>query len=106
MGGVRGKLATQAGHAYLHSFWDSEARFPDQARHFKTSGLAKKITLIVPTVEDLTALANAYYRKCGVSLVRDAGLTVFKEPTVTCVGIGPIPDDLIGDDLKALKTLT
>lgn len=106
MNGIRGKMCTQAGHAYVHSFWDSMARFPKQAKSFMDSQRAKKITLIVETVAELHALQKAYKDVCGTSLVTDAGLTVFKEPTTTCLGIGPIPADLIGDDLKALKTFT
>lgn len=103
MGGNRGKMSTQAGHAYVHSVWDAEERFPEHAAAYRASDHAYKITLLVPSVEDLQRLCEAYEGKCGVSLVQDAGFTVFKEPTVTCLGIGPIPEDLIGDDLKALR---
>jgi peptidyl-tRNA hydrolase len=106
MKGVRGKMITQGGHGYLHSFWDAERRFPEHARAYQQSSHAYKITLVVPTTDDLLPLLDAYRDVCGVSLVKDAGFTVFEEPTVTCLGIGPIPENLIGDDLKALKTLT
>lgn len=106
MNGIRGKMCTQAGHAYVHSCWASEKRFPEYVAAFKDSTRAKKITLVVETVEELYKLQAAYLDVCGTSLVTDAGLTVFKEPTTTCLGIGPIPTDKIGDDLKALKTFT
>lgn len=117
MNGIRGKMMTQAGHAYLHAYWDSEKRFRSYegglggdhiADHqlYRSSDHAYKITLVVETVEQLQALHDAYRNICGVSLVTDAGFTVFKEPTTTCLGLGPISEDLIGEDLKALKTLT
>ena len=106
MNGIRGKLATQAGHGYLHAYWNSMDKFPEISKAYIDSERAYKITLIVPTVTDLEVLKNSYENICGVSLVKDAGLTVFKEPTVTCLGIGPIGEDQIGDDLKILKTLT
>lgn len=106
MKGVRGKLVAQGGHAFLHAFWDSERRFPGQAQAYRDSGHAFKITLVADAVEDLERLRAAYHDRCGVSLVRDAAHTVFEEPTVTCLGIGPIPENLIGEDLKVLKTLT
>ena len=112
MGGVRGKMATQAGHGYLHSYWDAEKRFPDAAQAYKNTSHAYKITLVVPTVDELKSLEKSYREVCGVSLVTDAGFTVFKNddgtprPTTTCLGIGPIFENDIGDDLKALKTLT
>jgi peptidyl-tRNA hydrolase len=106
MNGIRGKLGTQAGHAYLHAWWDAHERFPDHADVYRNSNLAFKITLFVDTVEELEKLHDAYHGVCGVSLVKDAGRTVFNEPTVTCLGIGPLPDSLKGEDLSNLKTLT
>lgn len=106
MNGIRGKLASMSGHAYLHSAWASEPNFLEYLENYKHSMLAKKVTLIVDTVEDLVKLQEVYKNVCGTSLVTDRGLTVFKEPTTVCLGIGPIPEDLIGDDLKALKTFT
>jgi peptidyl-tRNA hydrolase len=106
MNGIRGKLGTQAGHGYLHAYWDAMERFPQHAEVYRNSNLAFKITLFVDTVEELEKLRDAYRDVCGVSLVKDAGRTVFTEPTVTCLGIGPLPDSLKGEDLSSLKTLT
>lgn len=111
--GVRGKMCTQAGHAYLHAFWDAwderqegevQPQKLQQAIAYKNSERAYKITLIVDTVEELVALQEKYKDVCGTSLVTDAGFTVFNEPTTTCLGIGPISEENIGDDIKALKT--
>ncbi len=111
--GVRGKFGTQNGHAYLHAYWDAEDRFAQTAFLYRNSGIAAKITLALPVMQDhatevqtLRGFAARYTDRCGVSLVEDRGLTVFKEPTVTCLGIGPLHLDEVGDDLKALKPLT
>lgn len=122
MNGIRGKMCTQAGHAYLHAFWDANYaanvepftteevlianRKVEQAQAYYNSDHAYKITLIVDTVDELKALQEAYKNVCGTALVTDAGFTVFNEPTTTCLGIGPIREDKIGEDLKALKTFT
>lgn len=106
MNGIRGKLGTQAGHAYLHAFWDAEARHRSLAEAYRMTSHAYKITLCVDTVEELKELELAYRDICGVSLVTDAGFTVFAEPTTTCLGIGPLPDSLKGSDLASIKTLT
>lgn len=106
MNGNRGKMSSQAGHAYLHAWWDAEKRFPDAAQAYRDSNHAVKITLVVDTEEELKELLRAYYDVCGVAFIKDAGFTVFKEPTVTCLGIGPIHVDDIGEDLKSLKLLT
>lgn len=112
MNGNRGKMCTQAGHAYLHAFWNAmkvydPKEYPkrDQALAYQNSKRAYKITLVVDTVEELIALQEKYKDICGSSLVTDAGFTVFEEPTTTCLGLGPISEDNIGDDLKQLKVL-
>lgn len=113
MNGNRGKLASMAGHAYLHSFWDAmhqddpmeKSHKREQAIGYHNSERAYKITLVVDTVDQLVVLRDSYKNVCGVSLVTDAGFTVFDEPTTVCLGIGPISEDNIGDDLKTLKVL-
>ena len=75
----------------------------EQALSYASSERAYKITLIVDTVEELKALQEKYKDICGTSLVTDAGFTVFNEPTTTCLGLGPIAEENIGDDIKSLK---
>lgn len=112
MKGVRGKMITQGGHAYLHAFWDAERRFPESAKAYQDSERAYKITIVVDTEAELIEFRDRYKDICGVSLVVDAGITVFKNedgsprPTVTYLGIGPITESLIGSDLASLKTLS
>lgn len=108
MNGIRGKMATQAGHAYLHAFWNAleNESHKNMALDYKASDHAYKITLVVDTVDELKEIQQRYKDVCGTSLVTDAGFTVFEVPTTTCLGIGPISEDKIGDDLKCLKTLT
>ena len=104
MNGIRGKMCTQAGHAYLHTFMNAMIETPELAQAYLDSGHAFKITLIVDTVDDLKQLQEAYKDVCATQLITDRGFTVFKEPTTTCLGIGPLSEDMIGDDLKAIKT--
>lgn len=112
MNGIRGKMCTQAGHAYVHAYWDAmndegyHKKKKIQAISYETSERAYKITLVVDTVDELKALQEKYKDVCGTSLVTDAGFTVFDEPTTTCLGLGPISEDNIGDDIKSLKTFT
>ena len=103
--GNRGKLAAQAGHAYLHTVWDAEDRFPETAKEYKHSEKAYKIALLAENVDVLHQLEELYKPICGVSLVTDAGLTVFDGPTITCLGIGPIDPDSREKILQSLPTL-
>jgi peptidyl-tRNA hydrolase len=104
MNGVRGKMCTQAGHAYLQTFLESSKSFPELTDAYINSDHAYKITLVVDTVDELHVLRDAYRGVCATKLITDKGFTVFKEPTTTCLGIGPVSEDLIGDDLASIKT--
>ena len=90
MNGNRGKMISQGGHAFLHAFEDSINRFKRATREYLESGKAYKITLYVETTQELFELKKKYEDICGVALITDAAHTVFKEPTTTCIGIGPI----------------
>ena len=95
MKGVRGKMTSQAGHAFLHSYWDSKKRFPEHVEAYEKSDHAVKITCVVETNEELLEILEAYRSVCGVTEVIDAGFTLFNQPTLTCIGIGPITEELI-----------
>lgn len=103
MQGIRGKMTSQAGHAFLHAYWDSLGRFPKYAKQYKESKHTYKITCVVDTNLELEKLVT-YKDISGFTMVTDVGLTVFKEPTTTCIGIGPIPESLC-DNLKCLQLL-
>lgn len=113
MKGNRGKMAAMSGHAYLHAYWNSckpgpegdRMKFLDQAQAYRNGDHAYKICLVVDTVAELEVLRDAYKGVCGVSLVKDSAFTVFDEPTVVCLGLGPIREDKIGADIQAIKTL-
>jgi peptidyl-tRNA hydrolase len=102
MNGARGKMVAQGGHAFVGALLDSMRRFPKDAKAYMESGGVAKIALIAPEAE-LHQLLAAYKSVCGVDMIVDAAHTVFKEPTLTCLGLGPINVKHIGADLKAIK---
>lgn len=101
-GGNRGKMGAQLGHAYVHCFLDSMTRFPDQAKAYLATSVVGKVCLKADE-EVLHSLSRVYKDKCGVYLVKDAGLTVFPRPMITALGIGPIDVTEREDVLKDLK---
>ena len=107
MGGNRGKMAAQAGHAYLHAWWDAFAdpALRPLAERYQQGPSAVKVCLLAADENILATLCDAYRGKTGVTLVRDRGLTVFAKPTVTCAGIGPIDPEDREILLRALKPL-
>lgn len=113
-----GKLAAQAGHAYLHAWWDAEDRlmygdswsditpYGHLCLAYRNSGDARKVSLVVDTVEELRELYDTFRPYMGATLVEDCGYTVFDEPTITAVGLGPVNSDWTkGTRLGDLKTL-
>jgi peptidyl-tRNA hydrolase len=99
MGGNRGKMAAHSGHAFEGALANASRKARDE--YFATAG-RPKIALIA-TEDEINVLHAKYKTICGADLIIDAAHTVFKEPTLTALGIGPIRPDQIGDDLKALK---
>ena len=108
MKGNRGRMVTQGAHGYLHAFWDAEARFPEDARAYRTQASAFKITLVAGSEAELRAIAERYRDLCGVAVTEEKGTrtdgTVNVEVRgVTGIGIGPLRDDLVGEDIRALR---
>ena len=92
-----GKLAAQVAHASLGAFIDSGNR-ENYDLIIPITGPNKiwldveftKICLMVNSEKELLDINKSLlYKNIPKSLVRDAGHTVFKEPTYTCLGIGP-----------------
>jgi peptidyl-tRNA hydrolase len=85
-----GKLASQAGHAYVEAFLLAD---PQRQSYYRADGLGTKICLRAPNQDTLHRLeqeAKAVGLPCA--LIEDTGNnTCFNGvPTVTALGIGPI----------------
>lgn len=108
-GGNRGKMLAQAGHAFLHAWWEAFADLdhPENmgaAALYKNSGAAVKIVLEAADKFELHALhALAIEASIPASLVIDRATTVFREPTVTFLGLGPIRAEHAPEWLRKLK---
>lgn len=97
-----GKACAQVAHASVHAAVDSDkGKFDDWIEEG-----GKKVVLGVDSLEELREYhKKALKAKLVTSMVKDAGLTFFKRPTVTCLAIGPDKDeriDLITGKLKML----
>ncbi len=121
MQGNNGKAAAQAGHAYLHAWWDAENLLTKLARKcslpaaeeferlnqtmeaYKNGDDARKICLLVDNTDELRQLVEDYQGFTGTTLVEDCGYTIVDPGTITCAGIGPLRDSEKGDDLIGLR---
>jgi PTH2 family peptidyl-tRNA hydrolase len=111
----KGKMIAQGAHASLKAVLDSGLYVlegvsidlpPDSAIENWVNGQFTKITVSVDSEKDLLEI----YQKAvdaGLisSLIRDAGLTEFNEPTLTCCAIGPAWSDEIDSITGHLKLL-
>jgi peptidyl-tRNA hydrolase, PTH2 family len=100
----RGKIAVQCAHAAVSAAEDARIRFPRWWRQWMEDGQCK-VALKVPDLETMLNLEGiARKNQLPVYLVRDRGLTQVPPDTITCVGIGPAPSDLV-DNLTGRLSL-
>ncbi|MFI5404714.1 MAG: peptidyl-tRNA hydrolase Pth2 [Candidatus Gagatemarchaeaceae archaeon] len=101
----KGKLAAQAAHASLSAAEQAMGRRSPWFDNWKDGGQAK-IVLKVQSEEELQELfRKAKAAKLPASLIEDRGLTQLEPGTVTCLGIGPGPDEDIDRITGKLKLL-
>ncbi len=82
----KGKLAVQAAHASVQSFLKSSWF---KRKKWVNNGM-KKVILKVSSLNDLLKYKKlAESNHLRTALIKDAGKTFFKKPTVTCLAIGP-----------------
>jgi peptidyl-tRNA hydrolase len=97
-----GKLMVQAGHAFV-SVLEQASR--EQVDHYmrhqqpKIVLKAKNEAVLRRAAHDCQQLGIPHY------LVTDAGRTVFNEPTITCLGIGPVARKALPQYIKKLQLL-
>ncbi|VVB76687.1 Peptidyl-tRNA hydrolase [uncultured archaeon] len=100
-----GKLAAQAAHASLMSFFECEKTNSKVAQEWLRTG-EKKIVLKVDDIKDLEKLFAAFkFKKIPCALVSDAGMTQVPPGTKTALGIGPWESAEINVFTSPLKLL-
>jgi PTH2 family peptidyl-tRNA hydrolase len=91
----KGKIAAQAGHAAVSS---AQAAFEQHKKWWEAWMYEgqRKIAVKVPSEKELVELEEAS-DEMGLphAIIVDRGLTEVPEGTVTCLGIGPAPNNLI-----------
>jgi len=91
----RGKMAVQCAHAAVSAAEKARIHFPQWWKAWLEEG-QRKIALKVPDLETLLHFESTARRnRLPVYLVRDRGLTQVPPDTVTCLGIGPAPSNLV-----------
>ncbi len=101
----RGKIAAQAAHASLMSYFEVEKVGKAVAEEWLATG-EKKIVLKVSDEEALIKLYKAFqFRGVPCALVTDAGLTEIPPGSKTALGVGPWHGSGINEFTSGLKLL-
>ena len=98
----KGKLAAQVAHAAVSAFLEAGLA---ARRDWIDEGMPK-VVVQVPDETVLEALLNqALDLGIPAYLIEDAGRTVVPAGTITCLGLGPEPDETIDRVTGELKLL-
>jgi len=98
-----GKIASQAGHAYLDAYLETLRKNEKRCAEYKQEHHGIKVCLVAKNEHQLNRLELACInRNIPHSLIEDLGYTCFGgQTTVTALGVGPIRQD----ELPELKKL-
>ncbi len=90
-----GKIAAQASHAAVCCVFEARKANSKWYKKWNAEG-GKKVVVRVEDLEELLDLEKqAKAKKLATCLITDAGLTEVPPETITCLGIGPAPNELI-----------
>ncbi len=100
-----GKSAAQVAHASVTCALDAKKRSPQWFKAWFKEG-QRKVVLKTKSLESLYEIREAaMVEGLTTALITDAGLTEVPPGTVTCVGIGPGPDNIVDRITGSLSLL-
>ena len=101
----KGKLAAQVAHAAIGAAEESRGMRGSWYQDWKQQGQAKVVVKGTGEAELQELFKKARVMGLPSSLIQDAGRTQLEPGTVTCLGIGPAPAELIDRLTGQLKLL-
>jgi len=90
-----GKAAAQASHAAVSSAEEARRNYPSWWREWIESGQCKIVLKVNSESEILELMRKAKELNLPAALISDMGLTELEPGTITALGIGPAPSNLI-----------
>jgi PTH2 family peptidyl-tRNA hydrolase len=98
----KGKLAVQCSHASVDCIFKTNKNIIEK---WKTEGAKKVILKVKDKKELLKYKKEAEKNNLNTTLIKDAGKTLLKPGTMTCLGIGPDKEEKIDKVTGSLKTI-
>ena len=98
----KGKMAAMVAHASVEAAFKTEKVILED---WKKIGMKKVILRVNSESELLSFQKKAKSVKLVTALIKDAGKTFFKKPTITCLAIGPNSDLEINKVTGKLKLI-
>ena len=98
----KGKIASQASHASISAFIKAQEKFKDWTTEWLP--FQKKIVLKAD-LDTMLKIFTEAKQLLPCVLIKDAGRTQIAPGSITAIGIGPAPEDLINRFTKDLKLL-
>lgn len=98
----KGKMVAQCCHAAVDAVLNSDKDMIDE---WLSEGSKKAVLKVADQRELVKHIKQAKEAGLVTSLIRDAGKTFFKKPTITCGAIGPDEDEKINKIVGHLKLL-
>ncbi len=91
----KGKIAAQASHAAVNCALWAQKNNKKIFKKWSEQG-QKKVVIRLQNLEELYRLKDECEREgLNTSVITDAGLTQIDPGSVTCIGIGPAPSEII-----------
>jgi PTH2 family peptidyl-tRNA hydrolase len=100
-----GKIAAQVAHAAVMGAEKVNGSRREWFNSWFSSGQAKVVVKVKNIEELMDVRMRAEQQNLPIVLVQDSGLTQIPSGTITCMGIGPAPSDLIDKVTSELKLL-
>lgn len=98
-----GKMAAQVAHAAVNCAFAAKKRTPEWFDRWYAEG-QRKVVVKVPALDGIYEVkSNAEALRLVTSLITDAGMTEIPPNTVTCLGVGPGPADVLDKVTGHLK---
>ncbi|MFH1663337.1 MAG: peptidyl-tRNA hydrolase Pth2 [archaeon] len=100
----KGKTAAQCSHASVEALEKTRTKFPEWVENWRETG-TQKVVLKVESEKELLELFEKAKKEVPAALIKDAGRTQIEPGSITCIGLGPAPENILDKFTGKLKLL-